>query len=115
MSKDFNVYKWGRNHLNEANGSNDYGLNENVTPINDLEDVKNFLYNNKEKIFQIADKHKGDNMAMQAELNNFLAPYIKDTPEFMVTRLKAAIGSGILRRNVASNPESAAKLDRLKK
>jgi hypothetical protein len=52
MSKDFNIYKWRRDHLNE-NNNNDYGLNENVTPINDLEDVKNFLYNNKEKIFQI--------------------------------------------------------------
>lgn len=103
MSKDFNVYKWRREHLNE-----------NVTPINDLEDVKNFLYNNKEKIFQIADKYKGDTMAMQAELNSFLAPYIKDTPEFMVTRLKAAIGSGILRRNVAFNPDSAATLKKLR-
>lgn len=114
MNKDFNVYKWRRDNLTEVNGSDEYGLNENITPINDLEGVKNFLYDNKEKIFQIADKHKGDTMAMQAELNSFLAPYIKDTPEFMVTRLKAAIGSGILRRNVASNPESATKLDKLK-
>jgi len=89
-------------------------LNENITPISDLGDVVPFLNANKEKIFQIADEYKGDTMSMQAALNNFLAPYIENTPEFIVTRMKAAIGSAILRRNVAANPKSQAAYDELK-
>jgi len=89
-------------------------LNGDITPISDLGDVVPFLNANKEKIFQIADEYKGDTMSMQAALNNFLAPYIENTPEFIVTRMKAAIGSAILRRNVAANPKSQAAYDELK-
>ena len=89
-------------------------LNGDITPISDLGDVVPFLNANKEKIFQIADEYKEDTMSMQAALNNFLAPYIENTPEFIVTRMKAAIGSAILRRNVAANPKSQAAYDELK-
>ena len=114
MGKDFNVYKWRRDNLTETNGSDEYGLNDSTTSINDLADVIPFLNNNKEKFFQIADEHKGDVIAMQTALNNFLAPYIANTPEFIVTRLKAAIGRAILQRNIATNPDSAAALKKLR-
>lgn len=114
MNKDFNVYQWRREHLNEANGSDEYGLGDGTTSISDLADVIPFLNNNKEKFFQIADEHKGDVIAMQTALNNFLAPYITNTPEFIVTRLKAAIGRAILQRNIAANPDSSAALKKLR-
>ena len=88
-------------------------LSENVTPINDLSDALNFLKNNYTEILNIADQY-GDVGSMQNALDSFLNPYIKDTPEFVVDRLKAKIGQIIGQRNIAANPESSAAYDKLK-
>ena len=89
-------------------------LNENISPINDLSDAINFLNNNKSEILQIADQYKEDRLGMQKALDNFLSPYIENTPEMVVDRLKAAIGKAVGQRNIAANPESSATYDKLK-
>jgi len=89
-------------------------LSENVTPINDLSDALNFLNNNKAEILNIANQYSGDVRSMQNALDNFLAPYIENTPEMVVNRLKAAIGKAIGQRNIAANPELSAAYDKLK-
>jgi len=89
-------------------------LSEDVTPINNLDDVINFLNNNKSKILQIADQYKGDRLGMQKAFDNFLFPYIENTPEMVVDRLKAAISNAIGKRNIASDPKLSAIYDKLK-
>jgi len=89
-------------------------LSEDVAPINDLSDAINFLNNNKSEILQIVDQYKEDRLGMQKALDNFLSPYIENTPEMVVDRLKAAIGKAVGQRNIASNPELSAIYDKLK-
>jgi len=89
-------------------------LSEDISPINDFSDAINFLNNNKSKIRQIVDQYKEDRLGMQKALDNFLSPYIENTPEMVINRLKAAIGKAVRQRNIAADPELSATYDKLK-
>jgi hypothetical protein len=88
--------------------------NNETSSIETLEDAITFLNNNKQNILQIADQHIGDVQGMQKALNDFLHPYIENTPEFIVNRIKSAIGGAISKRNIQSNPELSQTYDKLK-
>ena len=89
-------------------------LNEDALSIETLEDAVMFLNNNKQNILQIADKHAGDVQVMQQAIDVFLQPYIENTPEFIVNRIKASIGGAISKRNIKNNPELSQAYDKLK-
>jgi len=82
--------------------------------IKDPSDAIDFLNKNKDKINKIANQYKGDTTSMQLAIDDFLAPYIEDTPEFVVTRLKAAIGKAISKMNIKADPDLSATYDKLK-
>ena len=77
-------------------------------------DAITFLNANRDRILSIAKQHEGDALSMQRALDNFLAPHLEGTPEFVITRLKAAIGSAISKRNISADPELSATYDTLK-
>ena len=89
-------------------------LSEDASSIETLEDAVMFLNNNKQNILQIADKHAGDVQVMQQAIDVFLQPYIENTPEFIVNRIKASIGGAISKRNIKNNPELSQTYNKLK-
>ena len=89
-------------------------LNEDASSIETLEDAIMFLNNNKQSILQIADNYAGDVQGMQHAINTFIKPYIENTPEFIVNRIKASIGGAISKRNIKNNPELSQTYNKLK-
>jgi len=89
-------------------------LNEDASSIETLEDAVMFLNNNKQSILQIADNYAGDVQGMQHAINTFIKPYIENTPEFIVNRIKASIGGAISKRNIKNNPELSQTYNKLK-
>jgi hypothetical protein len=73
-----------------------------------------FLNANKSEIIKLADQYKGDVSSMQKAIDNFLAPHIDGTPDFIIDKIKAAIGGAISKRNIAANPDLSATYDKLK-
>jgi hypothetical protein len=73
-----------------------------------------FLNANKNEIIKLADQYKGDVSSMQKAIDNFLAPHIDGTPDFIIDKIKAAIGGAISKRNIAANPDLSATYDKLK-
>jgi len=89
-------------------------LNEDASSIETLEDAVMFLNNNRQSILQIADNYAGDVQGMQHAINIFLKPFIENTPQPIVDRIKAAIGGAISKRNIQNNPELSQAYDKLK-
>jgi hypothetical protein len=91
-------------------------LNEEgeTSSIETLEDAVMFLNNNRQSILQIADNYVGDVQGMQHAINTFLKPFIENTPQPIVDRIKAAIGGAISKRNIKNNPELSKAQDTLK-
>jgi uncharacterized protein YoxC len=89
-------------------------LNEDASSIETLEDAVMFLNNNRQSILQIADNYAGDVQGMQHAINTFLKPFIENTPQPIVDRIKAAIGGAISKRNIQNNPELSQAYDKLK-
>jgi hypothetical protein len=88
---------------------------EGETPsIETLEDAVMFLNNNRQSILQIADNYAGDVQGMQHAINTFLKPFTENTPQPIVDRIKASIGSAISKRNIKNNPELSQTYDKLK-
>jgi ElaB/YqjD/DUF883 family membrane-anchored ribosome-binding protein len=86
-------------------------VNEAIaTPMDAIE----FLNANKNEIIKLADQYKGDVMSMQKAIDAFLAPHIEGTPDFIVNKVKAAIGGAISKRNIAADPKLSATYDKLK-
>ncbi len=86
-------------------------VNEAIaTPMDAIE----FLNANKNEIIKLADQYKGDVSSMQKAIDAFLAPHIDGTPDFIVNKIKAAIGGAISKRNISANPELSATYDKLK-
>jgi hypothetical protein len=86
-------------------------VNEAIaTPMDAIE----FLNANKNEIIKLADQYKGDVMSMQKAIDAFLAPHIEGTPDFIVNKVKAAIGGAISKRNIAADPNLSATYDKLK-
>jgi hypothetical protein len=91
-------------------------LNEEgeTSSIETLEDAVMFLNNNRQSILQIADNYAGDVQGMQHAINTFLKPFTENTPQPIVDRIKASIGSAISKRNIKNNPELSQTYDKLK-
>jgi hypothetical protein len=87
---------------------------DETSSIETLEDAITFLNNNKQSILQIADNYMGDVQGMQHAINTFLKPYTENTPEFIVNKIKAAIGGALSKRNIKNNPELSKTQDTLK-
>jgi hypothetical protein len=86
-------------------------VNEAIaTPMDAIE----FLNANKNEIIKLADQYKGDVASMQKAIDAFLAPHIEGTPDFIVNKVKAAIGGAISKRNIAADPKLSATYDKLK-
>jgi uncharacterized protein YoxC len=102
-----NLKKLVKEEINRA-------LNEDASSIETLEDAIMFLNNNKQSILQIADNYTGDVQGMQHAINTFIKPYIENTPEFIVNRIKASIGGAISKRNIKNNPELSQTYNKLK-